>query len=112
MDEAALASIGVTGGIAEEVRRLASLSVGAGADGIVCSPQEAASMRELLGPDALIVCPGVRPAGAALGDQRRVATPAAAMAAGASKLVIGRPITGAERPAEAFEAIVKELLAE
>ena len=66
-------------------------------------------MRALLGPDALIVTPGVRPAGAALGDQKRVATPAAAIAAGASKLVIGRPITQADDPAAAVEAIVAEL---
>ncbi len=66
-------------------------------------------MRALLGPDALIVTPGVRPAGAAVGDQRRVATPAAAIAAGASKLVVGRPITQADDPAVAMEAIVGEL---
>ena len=110
MDADALASIGVNDPIAEEVARLAQLAVGAGSDGIVCSPQEAAQMRALLGPDALIVCPGVRPAGAAVGDQKRIATPAAAIAAGASKLVVGRPITAAEEPAAAFEAIVAELM--
>ncbi len=110
MDAEALASIGVESPLAEEVARLASLAVGAGSDGIVCSPQEAAEMRELLGPDALIVCPGVRPAGAELGDQKRVSTPSATIAAGASKLVIGRPITGAEDPVAAFEAIVDELM--
>ena len=110
MDAEALASIGVESPIAEEVARLAKLSVDAGSDGIVCSPQEAAEMRALLGPDALIVTPGVRPAGAAVGDQKRVSTPAAAIAAGASKLVIGRPITGADAPAAAFEAIVAELM--
>ena len=67
-------------------------------------------MRELLGEDALVVTPGVRPAGAALGDQSRVATPASAIAQGASHLVIGRPITGANDPAAAFEAIVSELV--
>ena len=66
-------------------------------------------MRALLGPDALIVTPGVRPAGSAVGDQKRIATPAAAIKAGASKLVIGRPITGAEDPVAAFEEIVAEL---
>lgn len=109
MDQEALASIGVEVPVAEEVARLASLAVGAGADGIVCSPQEAADMRALLGPDAMIVTPGVRPAGADAGDQKRIATPAAAIAAGASKLVIGRPITHAEDPVAAFEAIVDEL---
>ena len=67
-------------------------------------------MRQLLGEDALIVTPGVRPAGAALGDQSRVATPAAALEAGASHLVIGRPITSADDPVEAYEAIVSELV--
>ena len=111
MDQEALASIGVTGTVAEEVSRLASLAYGAGSDGIVCSPQEASEMRALLGPDALIVTPGVRPAGAAVGDQKRIATPAAAIEAGASKLVIGRPITGADDPVAAFDAIVEELMA-
>ena len=110
MDADALASIGVTDEIEVEVARLAKLSVGAGSDGIVCSPQEAAQMRALLGPDALIVCPGVRPAGADVGDQKRVSTPAAAIAAGASKLVVGRPITHADDPAAALEAIVTELM--
>ena len=110
MDQEALASIGVVSPVAEEVRRLASLAVGAGAHGIVCSPQEAAEMRELLGPDTLIVCPGIRPAGADVGDQKRIATPAATIAAGASKLVVGRPITKAADPAAAFEAIVDELV--
>ena len=98
------------GGERTRLVAIASLAVGAGSDGIVCSPQEAADMRALLGPDALIVCPGVRPAGAELGDQKRVSTPAAAIAAGASKLVIGRPITHAADPAAAFEAIVEELM--
>ena len=68
-------------------------------------------MRALLGPDALIVTPGVRPAGADVGDQKRISTPSAAMAAGASKLVIGRPITAAADPVAAFDAIVAELVA-
>ena len=110
MDQEALASIGVESSVADEVRRLAKLAVGAGAHGIVCSPQEAADMRGLLGPEALIVCPGIRPAGADVGDQARIATPAAAIAAGASKLVIGRPITKAADPVAAFESIVNELL--
>ena len=110
MDAEALRSIGVESPIKEEVARLASLAVGAGSDGIVCSPQEAAQMRALLGPDALIVTPGVRPAGAEVGDQKRVSTPAAAIAAGASKLVIGRPITAADDPVAAFDAIVEELV--
>lgn len=78
---------------------------------MVCSPQEAHELRELLGPDALVVTPGVRPAGSAVGDQKRIATPASAIASGASKLVVGRPITQAEDPAAAFEAIISELCA-
>ena len=110
MDEAALAEIGVAGTIGEEVERLAKMSYASGADGIVCSPQEAASMRALLGPDALIVTPGIRPAGSAVGDQVRIATPRASIEAGASKLVIGRPIAQADGPVAAFEGILAELL--
>ena len=96
--------------MAEQVDRLARLAAANGIDGVVCSPQEAARMRELLGSDALIVTPGVRPAGAEIGDQSRVATPVAAIEAGASHLVIGRPITEADDPVAAFEAIVQELV--
>ena len=109
MDAAELARVGVTRPIPEQAASLARLALDSGLDGIVCSPQEAAQMRELLGPDALIVTPGVRPAGAALGDQSRVATPAAAIAAGASHIVVGRPITQSDDPAAAFDAIVAEL---
>ena len=110
MDEAALEEIGVDRPVKEEAARLASLASGAGADGVVCSPQEASAMRKLLGEDALVVTPGVRPAGSALGDQSRVATPASAVTAGASHLVIGRPITGSIDPVAAVEAIVSELV--
>ena len=109
MDERALAEVGITCPIPEEAARLAGLACANGIDGIVCSPREASAMRQLLGEDALIVTPGVRPAGAALGDQSRVATPAAAIASGASHLVIGRPITGANDAVAAYEAIVEEL---
>ena len=110
MDQEALSSIGVNDPVDVEVKRLASLAVGAGADGIVCSPQEAKSMRELLGPDAMIITPGIRPAGSDIGDQKRISTPASAIAAGATKLVIGRPITKAKDPVAAFESIVQELV--
>lgn len=110
MDQEALAQIGIDAPVAEEAARLASLAKANGIDGIVCSPQEARAMRQLLGEDALIVTPGVRPAGAALGDQSRVATPAAALEAGASHLVVGRPITSADDPVKAYEAIVSELV--
>ncbi len=109
MDEEELAKVGVTRPIPEQAAALAKLAVDNGLDGIVCSPREAAEMRALLGPDALIVTPGVRPAGAELGDQSRVATPAAAIAAGASHIVVGRPITQAADPVAALEAIVDEI---
>lgn len=110
MNQDALAEIGVTDAVADEAARLARLAQDNGIDGIVCSPMEAASMRALLGPDAWIVTPGVRPAGAALGDQSRVATPAQAIERGASHIVVGRPITGADDPVAAYEAIVSELV--
>lgn len=111
MDAEAMAQIGITDPIASEAARLAALAQGNGIDGIVCSPMEAESMRTLLGSDALIVTPGVRPAGSALGDQSRVATPAAAIAHGASHIVVGRPITQSDDPVAAYEGIASELVA-
>lgn len=108
-DDAGLAEIGVQRTAAEQVPHLARLAAAAGVDGVVCSPREAALMRELLGLEALVVTPGVRPVWSEAGDQVRVATPAAALAAGASHLVIGRPITGSPNPAEAASRIVSEL---
>jgi len=75
----------------------------------VCSPREAAAMRETLGDECLVVTPGVRPLWAAAGDQSRIATPSAALAAGASHLVVGRPVTAAAVPADAVERIVAEI---
>ena len=91
------------------MRGLALLTKEAGLSGVVCSPKEAAELREVLGAEACIVTPGVRPAWAEKGDQSRVATPAKAFAAGASHLVIGRPITQADDPAEAFARVVAEI---
>jgi orotidine-5'-phosphate decarboxylase len=108
-DEETLGEIGVNGSMAESVRRLALLAKEAGADGVVASPHEVGLVREACGSDFLIVTPGIRPAGAALGDQARAATPAAALAAGADYLVVGRPITGAADPAAAADAIVREM---
>lgn len=110
MDAESLAEVGIAGTVEEEVARLASLAYGAGSDGIVCSPQEASAMRALLGEKALIVTPGVRPLGDDRGDQQRIATPKAAIEAGASKLVIGRPITHAQGPLTAFEGILSEIM--
>lgn len=109
MDAAALHSIGVDGEPAAQVERLAALARDAQLSGVVCSPQEAAAMRELLGENALVVTPGVRPHGAALGDQSRVATPKDAFDAGASHIVVGRPVTRAENPLAAFSAIIDSL---
>lgn len=109
MDEASLAQTGVSRPLTQQVSALAAQAREAGLSGVVASPQEAAMLRAQLGPDAYIVTPGVRPAGSAIGDQKRVATPAEALAAGASHLVIGRPITQADDPAAAFEDIVAGL---
>lgn len=108
MDADALASVGVADSPADQVVGLAALARTAGVDGVVCSPKEAAAMRALLGERALVVTPGVRPAWADPGDQARVDTPTSAIASGASHLVIGRPITGADDPAAAFDRIVAE----
>ena len=89
-----------------EVERLAQLAYDSGVHGAVCSPLEVAHLRSLLPEPFLLVTPGVRPAGSAADDQRRVATPEDAIAAGSSLLVIGRPITGAEDPVEAVNGII------
>lgn len=104
-----LAATGVTRPVEDQVTALALQTKEAGLSGVVASPQEAAKLREVLGPQAYIVTPGVRPAGSDLGDQSRVATPAQAFDNGASHIVIGRPITEQADPAAAFEAIAKEL---
>ena len=105
LGEADLAEIGFSGTPEENVLRLAALAESSGLDGVVCSPLEAAALRERLGGDFLLVTPGVRPASASLDDQKRVMTPADAMAAGATHLVVGRPITAAEDPVAALQAI-------
>ncbi|WP_419603377.1 orotidine-5'-phosphate decarboxylase [Thiolapillus sp.] len=97
--------IGFSGTPGENVLRLATLAESAGLDGVVCSPLEAAAIREQAGQDFLLVTPGVRPASASLDDQKRVMTPAEAMAAGSSYLVIGRPVTAAPDPLQALKDI-------
>ncbi len=109
LDDAALAELGVPGGTAARVRAWAEMARRAGCGGVVCSPREAAALRRALGKNLLLVTPGIRPVGEAAGDQRRFATPAAAVAAGADILVIGRPITAAPDPAAAADAILAEL---
>jgi len=105
LDRADLDAIGCPGEPPERVLALANLAHDAGLDGIVCSPLEAASVRAALGSNFRLVTPGVRPAGAAHGDQKRVMTPAEALAAGADYLVIGRPITQAADPRSVIDAI-------
>jgi orotidine-5'-phosphate decarboxylase len=109
MDEAVLDAVGLAGPPTDAVRRLAGLAVGAGAGALVCSPQEVAVVRAEVGPDVVLITPGVRPAGADVQDQARVATPEQALADGADLLVIGRPITGAADPGAAAARIAAAL---
>jgi len=109
MDANELAGVGVTDPPAKQVLRLAKLAKASGITGMVCSAEEVATLRTELGPEALLVVPGIRPAGAAVGDQRRVATPRDAIAQGASLLVVGRPITRADNPVAAARAILDEI---
>ena len=104
-----LAATGLAGPVPDQVMRLARLAQASGLDGVVCSAREAAALRAECGADFKLVVPGIRPAGAAAGDQKRTATPAEAMAAGADYLVIGRPVTGAGDPAQAARAIIDEI---
>jgi orotidine-5'-phosphate decarboxylase len=106
---AELAEVGVTADVAAQVLRLAGLAKAAGLDGVVCSPQEIDVLRKEFGRDLVIVTPGIRPLWAAAQDQKRIMTPAEAVAKGADYLVIGRPITGAPSPQEAFLKVVEEL---
>jgi orotidine-5'-phosphate decarboxylase len=109
LNQATLEQIGMLGPMSDAVRRLAVLAVGAGARGLVCSPQEAAAVRAEVGPDITLITPGIRPAGMSANDQARTATPEEALRAGADLLVIGRPITGAPDPGAAAAAIAAPL---
>jgi len=111
MDDDDLVDAGYAHSAAYLVERRAAQAHEAGMDGIICAPTEAAAMRSILGPDRLIVTPGVRPAGAALDDQKRVMTPGQAIAASADHLVVGRPITAAPDRRAAAEAILQEIAA-
>jgi len=111
LDAASVREVGLAGSPREAALRLAVLAQGAGLDGVVCSPDEIAAIRGACGKDFFLVVPGVRPAGAARGDQKRVATPGETIRAGADLLVVGRPITDAPDPAAAARAIVAEMTA-
>jgi len=109
MDEQDLTELGIQKTPAEQVHHLAKLATAAGLCGLVCSPQEIAPLREVLPAEVQLVTPGIRPAGSASGDQKRVMTPADAITAGADWLVIGRPIYAAGNPRAAAEAIRESL---
>ena len=108
-DDADLAAAGYDFGVAELVAERAAQARDIGVDGLVCSAEEAASLRPLVGPGMALVTPGIRPAGADSGDQKRIMTPAAAIAAGADYLVVGRPVVAAADPKAAAQAIVAEI---
>jgi orotidine-5'-phosphate decarboxylase len=110
-DDADLREAGYAYGVADLVARRAAQAKAAGIDGLILSPLELAAVRPIVGPDMLLVTPGVRPAGADAGDQKRVMTPAQAIAASANHIVVGRPVTRAADPRAAAEAIVAEIAA-
>jgi len=109
LDASDLVAMGVQDEPAAHVERVAKLAWDAGVRGFVASASEAATLRRALGPDALIVTPGIRPAGSAAGDQKRITTPAQAITAGADLLVVGRPIRDAQDPLAAARAVVAEI---
>jgi orotidine-5'-phosphate decarboxylase len=109
LDDTELGKIGVRGGVLDHVLRLAALALSNGCQGVVASAQEAGALREEFGSDFAIVTPGVRPAGSGPHDQARVVTPAEAIAAGASHIVVGRPITEALDPAGETRAILGQM---
>ena len=109
LDDTERVAVGQVPPARDQVVRLATLTRDCGLDGVVCSAHEIAALRAALGPDFLLVVPGIRPAGSAVGDQRRVMGPKEARDAGASILVIGRPITAAPDPGEAARVIAESL---
>jgi len=109
LDDRDLAEVGQSGPAVEQVLRLARLAQDCGLDGVVCGPREIAPLRAACGRDFKLVVPGIRPTWAATGDQKRVMTPQAAVAAGADVIVVGRPITAADNPLAAAQRIVADL---
>ena len=110
MDAKQLSAVGVAASPAQAAERLAQLGLDVGIRGFVCSPQEVSALRTITGPEGVLVVPGIRPAGAAMGDQKRVASPAETLRQGANFLVVGRPITQAVNPAEAARQILEEMV--
>ena len=108
-DDADVAAAGYAGTLADQLKRRATQARDLGIDGLVCSAEETSMLRGIVGRDTLLVTPGIRPAGAASGDQKRIMTPAAAIAAGADYLVVGRPVVEAVDPRAAAQAIVAEI---
>lgn len=109
MEQTDLTELGITRSVAEQVSHLAELTKQAGLDGVVCSAQEAALLKQQCGRDFCLVTPGIRPAFAGSDDQKRVMTPSQALAVGVDYLVIGRPITKAANPLQALQAIYQEI---
>lgn len=109
LDDKSVQEIGFPRSASAQVLHFVNLAKESGLDGVVCSPQELPIVREAAGSDFLTMVPGIRPAGSASGDQKRTLTPAEAVKAGASCLVVGRPVTAAADPAEALKSILKEM---
>ena len=109
LNQADLADLGITRSLSEQALRLGEMALASGIDGLVTSVHEAADLRRRFGSGPILVTPGIRPAGADVGDQKRVATPAAAVRAGADFLVVGRPITEAADPAAAVMSLFQEM---
>jgi orotidine-5'-phosphate decarboxylase len=109
LDQADLSELGVESDLSEHVVSLARVGQDAGLDGVVASPLEVSAIKKACGPEFIVVTPGIRPAGSQAGDQKRVMTPKAALAAGSDFLVIGRPILGSTDPAGAVESIIAEM---
>jgi orotidine-5'-phosphate decarboxylase len=109
IDAAQLEATGLSRTPAAQVELLAQLGLASGINGFVCSPEEVGKLRQLTGPAGILVTPGIRPAGSELGDQKRTATAPQALNAGASYLVVGRPITQAKNPLEVVRGILNEI---
>ncbi len=111
LDSSDMKDVGQDADVSQQVKRLALLAKSSGLDGVICAPTEIAMLRQVCGPDFVLMVPGIRPQWAASNDQKRVMTPAEAIKAGATHLVIGRPITGAQDPGEAAARITTEIAA-